>query len=300
MSSYDKIFVNPDWLENHLDDPALVVIDTRTGFRPQPPGPSDYLSMRSDYNESHIPGARYLHMVEDLSDPVGPFPFATLAADQIHQLLGTLGMSNDQTLVIYGGDVHMVAHRCWWVLRQAGANDVRLLEQTFGGWVQDGRPITKEIPDDTPQIFTATEIVNWVADKEMVEAAIDDPAVGLVNALSEEQFEGRGRHYGRPGRIPGSVSVPAASITDPSNGALRQTVELQRVFQDAGADQFDRLITYCGGGIAASTTFLALNVLGYENISLYDGSLLEWNQDVTAPLEIGPVNPQTYQRKKQC
>jgi thiosulfate/3-mercaptopyruvate sulfurtransferase len=289
MASYEETFVSSEWLKGRLGDPDIAVIDVRAGFRPQPPGPSDFFSMRSDYTESHIPGARYLHMVDDLSDPDGPFPFAALAATQVHQLLGSMGVSNDQTLVIYGGDVHPVTHRCWWTLRQAGATDVRLLEQTFGGWVQDGHPVTGEVLQDPPQTFVATEMVDWVANKETVADAIDDPAVGLVNALSAEQFEGLGQHYGRPGRIPSSVSVPAALITDPASGALRQPVELERVFRDAGAERFERLITYCGGGIAASTAFLALDVLGYDNISLYDGSLLEWNQDAGAPLEVGSL-----------
>jgi thiosulfate/3-mercaptopyruvate sulfurtransferase len=116
---------------------------------------------------------------------------------------------------------------------------------------------------------------------------MSDPAVGLVNALSAEQFEGLGQHYGRPGRIPGSISVPAMSVIDPLTGALRQRAELENVFREAGADDFGSLITYCGGGIAASTAFLALDTLGYTNVSLYDGSLLEWAQDPEAPLEVG-------------
>ena len=73
MDSYSRTFVSPSWLEAHLADPQLAIIDVRAGFRPQPPGPSDFFSMRTDYDEAHIPGAHYLHMVDDLSDPAGPF-----------------------------------------------------------------------------------------------------------------------------------------------------------------------------------------------------------------------------------
>ena len=289
MDSYSRTFVSPSWLEDHLADPQLAIIDVRAGFRPQPPGPSDFFSMRTDYDEAHIPGAHYLHMVDDLSDPAGPFPFAALAATNVHDLLGAMGISNDQTLVLYGANMHVVTHRCWWSLRQAGANDVRLLNGTYELWVQAGRPVTDVVPDRSPCAFEAREIPEWIADKEAVTAAVDDPAVGLVNALSHEQFEGDGQHYGRPGRIPGSVSVPAMSVIDPSTGALRERSDLQTVFRDAGADGFKRLITYCGGGIAASTAFLALDALGYENVSLYDGSLLEWTKAPQAQLDVGPV-----------
>ena len=289
MSDHSPTFVSASWLEDHLDDPDVAIVDVRAGFRPRPPGPSDFFSMRSDYERAHIPGAHYLHMVDDLSDPAGSFPFAALAARNVHDLLGSMGLSNDQTLVLYGANVHVVTHRCWWSLRQAGANDVRLLDGTYDHWLQDGRPVTDEVPDKSPCTFTATEIPQWIANKESVAAAVDDPAVGLVNALSREQFEGEGQHYGRPGRIPGSVNVPAMAVIDEATGALRTRSELETVFRNAGADGFERLITYCGGGIAASTAFLALEVLGYDNVSLYDGSLLEWTKDPQAPLEVGPL-----------
>ena len=71
MNSDSPTFVSPSWLEEHLADPEVAIIDVRAGFRPQPPGPSDFFSMRSDYDRAHIPGAHYLHMVDDLSDPAG-------------------------------------------------------------------------------------------------------------------------------------------------------------------------------------------------------------------------------------
>jgi thiosulfate/3-mercaptopyruvate sulfurtransferase len=279
-------FVSSSWLEGHLEDPAVAILDVRAGFRPQPPGPSDFFSMHDRYVEAHIPGAHYLHMVNDLSDPDGAFPFTALAASQVHDRLGTLGISNDQTLVIYGSDMHVVTHRCWWLLRQTGAQNVRLLDCTYDRWVADRRPVTGLVPSNPPRAFEAVEIPEWITHKDDVLAAIDDPAVGLVNALSPEQFAGLGQHYGRPGRIPGSISVPAMSVIDPSTGALRQRSELENVFHKAGADEFESLITYCGGGIAASTAFLALDAVGYTNVSLYDGSLLEWTKDPEAPLEV--------------
>ena len=280
-------FVSSGWLEEHLDDPAVAIIDVRAGFRPQPPGPSDFFSMYDDYLGAHIPGAHYLHMVDDLSDPSGSFPFKALAATKVHELLGALGISNDQTLVIYGSDIHAVTHRCWWSLRQAGALNVRLVDCTYDRWVKDGRIVNDFVSNNPPCVFEAVEVPEWITNKEDVATAIDDPTVGLVNALSAEQFAGLGQHYGRPGRIPGSISVPAMSVIDPSTGALRERSELENVFSEAGADDFESLITYCGGGIAASTAFLALDTLGYSNVSLYDGSLLEWTQDPEAPLEVG-------------
>ena len=160
MSDYDPIFVNGDWLEEHLDDPDVAIIDVRAGFRPQPPGPSDFFSMHSDYEQGHVPGAHYLHMVDDLSDSTGSFPFAALAATKVHDLLGSIGVSNNQTLVLYGGSVHVVTHRCWWSLRQAGANTVRLLDETYDHWLQQGRPVTDKPPERAPCSFIASEFLS--------------------------------------------------------------------------------------------------------------------------------------------
>jgi thiosulfate/3-mercaptopyruvate sulfurtransferase len=289
MNNYDQIFVTEDWLQQHLDDPDVAILDVRAGFRPQPPGPSDFFSMRVNYEEAHIPNAHYLHMVEDLSKHDGDFPFEALVPQDLHQLLGSMGISNSQTLVIYGGDMHAVTHRCWWVLRQAGAQDVRLLNCTYDTWLNEGRPTTKQEPNKPPETFQATPLPHWIASKDTVSDAIGNPKIGLLNALTKEQFEGQGQHYGRPGRIPGSISVPYTAIVNPATGALKEPSELTQILQEAGANEFDQLITYCGGGIAASTAFLALDVLGYPNIALYDGSLMEWNQDPNAPLESGPA-----------
>ena len=127
---------------------------------------------------------------------------------------------------------------------------------------------------------------HWVADKDDVIASLDDPAVALVNSLSADQFAGRGQPFGRRGRIPGSISVPAANLIDRRTGTFCTASEIEDAFEGAGASSYDRLITYCGGGIAASTTFFALTLLGYDKVSLYDGSLLEWSADPDLPLVV--------------
>lgn len=289
MVDYGEIFVQADWLEEHLGDPGVAILDVRTGFRPRPPGASDFFSMRSKYEAGHLDGAHYLHMVDDLSDPQGSFPFTALDPNQVRQLLGALGISNEQTLVLYGSDVPPVVHRCWWILAQAGATDVRVLDCTYNAWVDAGRPVTNAPAGVDSKRFEGSARPEWIASKEMVFAAIEDPSIGLVNALTKEQFEGRGQFFGKPGRIPQSISVPAIDLTDPISGALRKPDELQEAFDKAGANNFDHLITYCGGGIAASTAFLALKLIGWERIALYDGSLMEWNEDPVAPIEVGPL-----------
>jgi thiosulfate/3-mercaptopyruvate sulfurtransferase len=282
-TNMDSLLVDANWLQKHLGDSSVHVIDTRVDIVPRPPGPSDYVSRYNDYIDCHIPGAAYLHMVDDLSDPNGSFPFALPSYESVSQCMSNLGVSPGDRVVVYGDQIHWATHRCWWVLAVAGV-DVKLLNMSFSSWVEAARPVEQGQISFTSSEYTAEPNVSWVADKETVQASLDRPDIALVNALSAEQFAGRGQPFGRAGRIPGSISVPSATLIDRTSGAFRPIDELAKAFDVAGASSYNQLITYCGGGIAASTTFVALRLLGYENVALYDGSLLEWSSDLTLPL----------------
>jgi thiosulfate/3-mercaptopyruvate sulfurtransferase len=123
--------------------------------------------------------------------------------------------------------------------------------------------------------------------KEEVLEAIGDTTACTINALTPEQHAGAGGNsYGRPGRIKGSVNLPAAHLLDPKTNEFLPAGELRKRFAAIGA--FDRnVITYCGGGIAASADALALVMLGQSNVRLYDASLSEWATDPSLPMETG-------------
>ncbi len=291
-----SLLVDAPWLEAHLDDPQVSIIDASVDIVPRPPGPSDYVSRHAQFERAHIPGAHYLHMVDDLSDPAGDFAFTQPQPGAVEQLLSERGIGTNQTVVLYGGQVHWAVHRCWWVLAAAGVQDVRLLDCSFAQWQAQGRAVAATGPaEGADQVHrqsaggaasgSGLRARPWHASKDDVVASLSDPGTALVNSLSAEQFAGRGQPFGRPGRIPGSISVPAASLIDPDTGSFRSTNALHTAFDAAGAFGYDRLITYCGGGIAASTTFFALQLLGMDNVTLYDGSLLEWSADPKLPLE---------------
>ena len=130
-----------------------------------------------------------------------------------------------------------------------------------------------------------------IASKEDVLAAIPDEDVTIINALLEPEYTGDPafpHHYGRPGHIPSSVNVPFASVVDMAGDTrFVPADELRQRFADAGALDSERVITYCGGGIAASQTAYLLTLLGQENVALYDGSMTEWGADPTLPLVTG-------------
>jgi thiosulfate/3-mercaptopyruvate sulfurtransferase len=121
-------------------------------------------------------------------------------------------------------------------------------------------------------------------------AALGDPTACVVNALSPEQHEGTGGVvYGRPGRIAGSVNVPAQHLVDPTTHAFLALDQLRDRFRTAGALAAQRVVTYCGSGIAASSDALVLALLGHPNVAVYDASLREWAPDPTLPMEAGPA-----------
>jgi thiosulfate/3-mercaptopyruvate sulfurtransferase len=129
-----------------------------------------------------------------------------------------------------------------------------------------------------------------IAAKEDVLGAIDDGSACIVNALSASQAEGRhASPYGRPGRIASSVNVSATDIVDRETHVFLAPEQLRERFSAVGATDAGRVITYCGGGIAACSDALALTLLGHENVAVYDASLSEWAWDESLPMETGPL-----------
>jgi len=116
-------------------------------------------------------------------------------------------------------------------------------------------------------------------------AAIGDPDTCLVNALGRRQHRGEVNEYGRPGHIPGSRNVTAWEILERDTGRYRPLPELRDRFADVLTA--DRVITYCGGGVACASDAFVLHVLGHSNVAIYDGGLLEWCADPALPLEVG-------------
>jgi thiosulfate/3-mercaptopyruvate sulfurtransferase len=120
-----------------------------------------------------------------------------------------------------------------------------------------------------------------------VRAAMDDPGCCVVNALEPDLHRGENPRYGRPGRIPGSVNVPAVSLVDAVSNTVVPPQAARDAFVRAGADGAGSTIVYCGGGIAATLDAFLMLQLGYRNVSVYDASMSEWARDQTLPIETG-------------
>ena len=293
---YRMTFVDPqylvetDWLAANLDDPTLRILDATVFLRPPSPDAprSSYIreSGRAAWDEGHIPGSAFVDLIEDLSDPEASLPFMMPSGDRFAAALSRAGVGPGTRVVCYDGAMNMWAARLWWMLRAFGFEDAAVLSGGWRKWTLEGRPVSTEPPSYPPAAFVARPRPELIASSAEVQAAIGDGASCIVNALSAEMHAGTGQApYGRAGRISGSVNVPAAAIVDPETNAFLPPHELRAHFERAGALGGGRVITYCGGGIAAASDALALTLLGVEDVALYDASLSEWAKDPSLPME---------------
>jgi thiosulfate/3-mercaptopyruvate sulfurtransferase len=255
-------------------------------------------SVRPLYDAGHLPGAIFIDPVLELSDPGSGLRFTMPSPARVAEAFGRIGLGPGSFAVLYCRDHNVFAARLWWMLRAIGWDDAAVLDGGFVRWVAEGRPVTAEVRRHPPARLEPRPRAGLFVDKAAVRSALGDPRVILVNALSVEQHEGRGGvTYGRPGRIAGSVCVPARALTDPATHAylpaeqIRARLEAAGVLRPGGGTGGRRAVTYCGAGIAASSGALALTLAGVADVAVYDGSLEEWTLDPEAPMESGPPAP---------
>lgn len=299
------VLIDAETLNARLGDPALLVLDATVELRrPPQDGPYEVVSGRAGFDAAHVPGARFADLAGDLSDPDAPHPFTLPAPQRFAAAAGALGIGDGVHVVVYAQEATMWATRLWWLLRYFGHDAVSVLDGGLQAWKAAGLPLEAGeagrggAPADTPReggadtpptTFHARPRPELLATRADVEAIAAGAAPAcLVNALSPEVFRGEGpSSYPRPGRIPGSVSLPHATLVDPQSNRFRPLPELERALGAAGARPDQPLVAYCGGGISATVDIFAFALAGRDDVRLYDGSLTEWASDPALPLEVG-------------
>ncbi len=283
-----QYLVETDWLEAHLADPDLRIFDCTTYLLPDPKAVYRIESGRADWEKAHIPGAGFIDLQGELSDQSTKLRFMMPPAEQFAAAMSHFGVGDGTRVVLYSAGSIQWATRVWWMLRAMGFDNAAILNGGWEKWQAEGRRVSTEPPAYPPATFTADPRPELFAEKDKVLAAVGDGGACVLNALTAEQHDGSsGRHYGRPGRIAGSVNVPGRSLTDPETNAYRSPAELQALFDAAGVSRDREVVAYCGGGIAASNDTFVLTLLGYDKVSLYDASLSEWARDDSLPMETG-------------
>ena len=277
--------VSTDWLAEHLDDPDLVVLDCAPSFTMAEAGDGFTVgSGRAAYQASHIPEAGFADIVEDLSDTDSPLQFAMPTPEAFCASMGALGVGDDSRVVLYDREPPVMwASRVWWMLRWVGFDQAALLDGGMPAWSADGRPSSAEPVTRPPATLTPAPRPRIVADRDEVLAAIGDGATCVVDTFHEAHYRGDEAMYGRPGHVPGAANMSAMALFD-ETGRFRPADELAALATD---DPAARTITYCGGGIMASTVAFALTRLGFDDVAVYAASLQEWASDPANPMEVG-------------
>ena len=273
-----------------LGEPNLRIYDCTTYLEPTPPGSDDpYIAVpgRKTFEEAHIPGADFLDLQGEFSDQTTRLRFMMPPVAQLEAAFARHGFSRGARVVLYSVGTMMWATRFWWMLKSLGF-DAAVLNGGFDAWKAEARP-TESGPARgyPPGDFTAVPRPGFFVDKRAVAAATKEGGTAIVNALGPQFHKGlEPSRYGRPGRVPGSVNVPAATVID-GNKNFVTLADAEAKFAAQGVTKDKRVICYCGGGISATVDLFLLHQLGFDRLTLYDGSMGEWAKDAALPIETG-------------
>jgi thiosulfate/3-mercaptopyruvate sulfurtransferase len=277
MADYAKdVLVDTQWVEDHLDDDSIriVEVDENPGL----------------YAEAHIPGAIGFDWKHDLQDQVKR---DFLSLEEFGKLMGSRGISNDHTVVLYGDRNNWFAAYTYWYFQYYGHDNVRLMNGPREKWISEGRPTSTEVPDFEAQDFAARDGDDAIrARRDEVQEALGKD-VSLVDVRSPQEFSGEliamagyeQEGAQRAGHIPGAASVPWAQAVQ-EDGTFKSADELRELYEGKDVLNGDPVIAYCRiGERSAHTWFVLHELLGRDDVKNYDGSWTEWGNMVDVPIE---------------
>jgi thiosulfate/3-mercaptopyruvate sulfurtransferase len=268
----------------------LRLFDCTTYLEPAPEGSAlPYLAVpgRHTFEAGHIPGADFLDLQGDFSDSGTALRFMMPDIAHLERAFGRHGVAGDSRVVLYSIGTPMWATRFWWMLTSLGFENVSVLDGGLDKWKLEGRPLESgPARGYEPATFIAKPRDGFFVDKHQTLAATSERGTVVVNALGPQFHKGlEPSRYGRPGRVPGSCNVSAATLLDPGTKAFIPLSEAEAKFKAQGITKDKRVVAYCGGGISATVDLFLLHRLGYDNLTLYDGSMGEWAKDTSLPIE---------------
>lgn len=266
-----RTLVSTEWLEAHLKDPDLRIIDASWHM------PAAGRDARAEYGRTHIPGARFFD-IDDISDARSALPHMAPPPEKFISRMRAMGVGDGHQVVVYDSVGVFSAPRVWWTFRLMGKTDIAVLDGGLPKWVAEGRPVEDMPPVLRDRHITVQRQANLVRDVTQVAAAAKLGSHEIIDARSAGRFRGdepEPRPGLRPGHIPGSRNVPFGQVLN-ADGTMKSPDELQRVFAQAGVDLDKPAITTCGSGVTAAILNLALERIGKHDHSLYDGSWAEW------------------------
>ncbi|MHA6626323.1 sulfurtransferase [Pseudonocardia sichuanensis] len=278
--------VDAAFLEARLGSPDLCILDCSITHETYDGRPA-YGNGRSSWVQGHIPGSQHVDLVGDLSDHTVDTPLMMPSVEQFRDALQAVGVMDGQQIVLYDNNFSMWAARVWWMLRAVGV-DAAVLDGGWRTWNREGRPV--ESGEQEPRsagTLTVAPRPGLFVTKDDVLAQMDDGSSCLIDALHPKVFRGERQDYARPGHIPGARNVSAIHLVDRETHRYLPLADLRERFDAASASSAERVITYCGGGVAGASAAFALTLLGFPRVAVYDGSLNEWSADPALPMVVG-------------
>ena len=272
MASDDpKTLVSTDWLEAHLKDPDLRILDASWYL------PDAGRDPRAEYERAHILGARFFD-IDAIADTRSGLPHMAPPPEMFISRMRAMGIGDGHQVVVYDGAGLFSAARVWWTFRLMGKSDVAVLDGGFPKWLAEGRPVEDMPPIVRDRHMTIQRQHHLVRDVTQVAAAAKLGDHAIIDARSPGRFKGdepEPRPGLRSGHIPGALNVPFQTLQN-ADGTMKVPEALRGVFEAAGVDLKKPAITTCGSGVSAAILSLALERIGKKDHSLYDGSWAEW------------------------
>jgi len=269
------VLVDADWVEQHLDDPKVVLVEVDEDT--------------AAYEKNHIRGAVRVDWKQDLQDPVRR---DFVNKEQFEKLLSEKGISNDDTIVLYGGNNNWFASYAYWYFRLYGHDSVKLLDGGRKKWELDSRELVDEVPSRDKTSYKAKEPNNEI--RAFRDEVVESIGVkNLVDVRSPDEFSGKllapahlpQEQSQRAGHVPTAKNIPWSKAAN-DDGTFRSDDELKKLYQDEGVDFGKDTIAYCRiGERSAHTWFVLHELLDQPNVKNYDGSWTEYGSLVGVPIE---------------
>ncbi|MFR9804838.1 sulfurtransferase [Pseudonocardia sp. RS010] len=275
--SREDVLVDADWAEKNLGTEGVVFLEVDEDT--------------TAYDGGHLPGAVKINWTTELQDPVRR---DIVSQEQFGELLSRKGVSNDDLVILYGGNNNWFAAYAYWEFKLYGHDKVKLLDGGRKKWELDGRTLTTDVPERAATSYTAKpadgsiralrdEVVDAIGTKNLVDVRSPDEFSGKILApahLPQEQSQ-------RPGHIPSAINIPWSKAAN-EDGTFKSDDDLTALYGEAGFDAGKPTIAYCRIGERSSHTWFVLReLLGHSDVKNYDGSWTEYGSLIGVPIELG-------------
>ncbi len=276
VKTESDVLATTDWVARNLENPRvkLVEVDVDTAA----------------YDEGHAPGAVAFNWTSQLQDQVRR---DIITREALEELLSNAGISNDDTIVLYGDNNNWFAAYAFWLLEMYGHKDVKLMDGGRKKWVAENRPQTTDVPQAKKSTYRASNLnAELRAKRARVLDALGDGKTMLVDVRSPAEYNGEimappglAETAQRMGHIPGAKNVPWSQAVA-EDGTFKSPQELRELYGAKGITKDNDIIAYCRIGERSSHTWFALHhLLGYTNVRNYDGSWTEYGSLIDVPIE---------------